>query len=319
MAKELKYEFHLQDPTSPETVYLFEAIVGAVQGAVRWRGIFAFVTRNAVDTLISDPIVDKFLRRAGKFSLLVGIDAVTNRPTLERLQELEKQFWKKLQVQVFWNESGGLFHPKIFHFEYPDGRQTIIVGSGNLTPGGFRENFEAYSILRSAAGEKIDLSSWDTFLEVHKVRIRSIDDKALERAGRNFIRVGRGRRRSTIEPELIEAAAEQVVATRQKTAPSGATDRVLVAQVPRAGGRWNQVHFNQDIVQEYFRVQPNTDQRVYLTEKRLHNSVGDEEVRPCIYSKSNKNYKIELAAKARHGIPESPAHSDFSRTASAFF
>ncbi len=81
-------EFHLQDPTSPDTVYLFEAILQASQGAQSCTGIFAFASRAGVDSLISDPETQKFLGES-TMSLLVGIDAVTNRRTLERLQELE--------------------------------------------------------------------------------------------------------------------------------------------------------------------------------------------------------------------------------------
>jgi hypothetical protein len=146
----MEYEFRIQDPTSPDTVYLFEAFISAVSdpNAANWRGVFSFASRNGVDTLVLDPAVTDFLTH-GSLSLIVGIDAVTNRPTLERLRELESEF-QSLSVFVFWNRSAGLFHPKISHITYSDGRHCVIVGSGNLTPGGLRENFEAYSILKAA-------------------------------------------------------------------------------------------------------------------------------------------------------------------------
>ncbi len=149
-------EFHLQDPTSPDTVYLFEAIIGASRGAATCTGMFAFASRAGVDSLIGDPETQHFLGES-TMSLLVGIDAVTNRHTLERLQELEQEH-ESLSVQVFWNPTNALFHPKVARFEYPDGRRSMIVGSGNLTPGGLRQNFEAFSVIRAAPDESLENS-----------------------------------------------------------------------------------------------------------------------------------------------------------------
>ena len=47
----MEYEFHVQDPTTPDTVYLFEAIIGAVREATSFDGIFAFASRAGVDSL----------------------------------------------------------------------------------------------------------------------------------------------------------------------------------------------------------------------------------------------------------------------------
>ena len=292
-------EFHLQDPTSPDTVYLFEAILQASQGAQSCTGIFAFASRAGVDSLISDPETQKFLGES-TMSLLVGIDAVTNRRTLERLQELELEH-ERLSVQVFWNPTDTLFHPKVARFEYTDGRRAMIVGSGNLTPGGLRQNFEAFSVVRAAANENLDLSSWDRFLAGHVGDIRAIDEAALNRAARNVMR---GRRRRDVEPEPGAPAVPEPSAAEPAPdveLPVGRTDRFLVARVPKAGGRWHQVHFNIAVVNEFFRVQHGTTQRVYQVECRQDGTFADQEVRPCVYSEANKNLKIEIAS--HHGDP----------------
>ena len=287
-------EFHLQDPTSPDTVYLFEAIIGASRGAATCTGMFAFASRAGVDSLIGDPETQHFLGES-TMSLLVGIDAVTNRHTLERLQELEQEH-ERLSVQVFWNPTNALFHPKVARFEYPDGRRSMIVGSGNLTPGGLRQNFEAFSVIRAAPDESLDVSSWDRFLTDHAVDIRAIDEEALERAARNVMR---GRRRD-VEPEP-GAPAEPAPAAPDVELPVGGTERFLVARVPRAGSRWHQVHFNLDVIEQFFRVQHGTMQRVYLVECRQDGTFAEQEVRPCVYSQANKNLKIEVAS--HHGDP----------------
>ncbi len=234
-------------------------------------------------------------------SLLVGIDAITNRDTLARLQELEQKH-EHLSVQVFWNPTNALFHPKVARFEYPDGRRSIIVGSGNLTPGGLRQNFEAFSVMRAAANETLDVSSWDRFLTDHADDIRAIDEDALIRAARNIVR-GRQRRRD-IEPQSSVQAVPKPATAEQTTEielPVGRTDRFLVARVPKAGGRWHQIHFNVAVIEQFFRVQHSTTQRVYLVECRQDGTFGDQEVRPCVYSETNKNLKIEIAS--HHGEP----------------
>ena len=289
-------EFHLQDPTSPNTVYLLEAIIEAARDAESCMGLFAFASRAGVDSLIGDPEIQRFLEQS-TMALLIGIDAVTNRYALERLQELERQY-ERLSVQVFRNPTDALFHPKVARFDYPDGRRSMIVGSGNLTPGGLRQNFEAFSVTRAAAGETLDVSSWQRFLTDHASDIRAIDEEALERAARNVMR-GRRRRRDA-EPEPGASPAAEPTAPDVEL-PVGRTDRFLVAQVPRAGDRWHQVHFNREVIDRFFRVQHGTTQRVYLVECRQNGTFAEQEVRPCVYSDANMNLKIEIAS--HHGAP----------------
>ncbi|MCC6984508.1 MAG: phospholipase D family protein [Bauldia sp.] len=300
----MDYEFHVQDPTSPHTVYLFEAIIEAAQSASHCRGVFAFASLAGVRTLITDPVVEAFLDAGGDIELIVGIDAVTNRPTLEYLAEVERNR-PNVAVRVFWNETPGLFHPKFIHFRCRNGREVLIVGSGNLTPGGFRGNIEAYTVLRSRAREAIDTGSLTRFLDAHCDDIRPIDEEAFARAAQNLARPaarGTRRRRAEAGPETAEAIAEAIA--EQPEEPSEIADRILVAQVPRAGTRWHQVHFNQAVVAQFFQVQADSIQRVYLIERMQDGTRADEEVRPCVYSQSNKNYKIELGAKHDEDYPE---------------
>jgi len=301
----MNYDLRLQDPTDPATIYLFEAVIEAMAGASNGKGIFAFASRDGVNSLLLDDAVTTFLGHAS-FDLIVGIDAVTNRPTLERLQELQGEY-QNLQVRVFWNRTKGLFHPKIARFARDDGSQTVIFGSGNLTPGGLRDNFEAYSVLQSDPGEPVDLSSWDEFLARHIANIRPIDEEALEQAARNIIRSGR--RRRGVEPDVV-TEVEEAPPEKEKveTIPTPVTDRILIAQLPKAGGdygRWSQAHFNKDIIDQFFHARPDSTQRVYLTARRPDGSLLPQEVRRIIYSQSNKNMKIELGARKGEAYPAS--------------
>ena len=293
-------EFHFQDPTSPETVYLLEAIIDASRGAALCSGIFAFASRAGVDSLIGDPEIQHFLHES-PMSLLVGIDAVTSRDTLARLLELEQEL-ERLSVRIFRNPTAALFHPKVARFEYPDGRRTMIVGSGNLTLGGLHQHFEAFSIMRSKTDEILDVTSWDRFLIEHTADIRTIDESALERAARNIVR--EHRRSRGVEPDLERApviAEPSAGPLADVELPVGRTDRFLVAQVPKAGERWHQIHFNRDVIEQFFRVRLGRAQRVFLVECRHDGTFAEQEVRPCVYSDANKNPKIEIAS--HHGEP----------------
>lgn len=289
----MEYHFCMQDPTQPETTYLYEALLHAATEATAWRGIFAFVSRDGIDHLLDDPVIHAFIGRGGDIDLLVGIDAVTNRPTLERLREIAEHN-PRFRPRVFWNQTQGLFHPKLSHFSYLNGRKTLILGSGNLTPGGLMHNFEGYSIISADPGEELDLSSLDCFLARHHENIRVIDDEALERAARNLVRPIQHAKASG-----APTGAPPVLVPLSQPAAVGAPafDRILIAQVPGGGGRWAQAHFNADVIANYFRITDRVSQRAYLSQVRQDGARRDEEVRPLIYSQdTNRNQKLEVAA-----------------------
>ena len=82
--------------------------------------------------------------------------------------------------------------------------------------------------------------------------------------------------------------------------PTATIDRILLAQVPKAGGRWAQVHFNAKVIRDYFRLNRLDMERVYLTSVSADATRGVMVARPCIFSAvSNRNYKIEIGA-AKH-------------------
>ena len=308
----MELRFCIQDPTHADTTYLYEAILTAAVEANSWRGVYAFASRDGVDHLIEDPIVRGYMRSGGEIDLLVGIDAVTNRATLDRLREVEQRN-DRFRPKVFWNSSTGLFHPKISDFTYEDGRRTLIVGSGNLTPGGLMNNFEGYTIVSVDGTEELDVSALDEFLARHAGNIRSIDDEALERAARNLVRPIQNARRT----RAVAALGLPRAAAPRRAIVRG-FDHVLIARVPRAGGRWAQVHFNADVVRDFFRITDHHTQRVYLTQVAGNGDRGELEVRTCVFSQINRNHKIEIRAASGETIPRRrAAYNGFPRAAVA--
>lgn len=72
------------------------------------------------------------------------------------------------------------------------------------------------------------------------------------------------------------------------------SEYVLLAQVPKAGGRWKQVHLNADIVGQFFRMSPGDDRRVTLQRIDANGHAHDPISRPLVMSEINKNCKIEF-------------------------
>ena len=289
----------IQDPTHSGTTYLYEAILAAAARASDWRGLYAFATRDGVDHLIEDKVVQNLMDGGGKIDLVVGVDAVTNRATLERMQELEQRH-ANFRPKVFWNEHLGLFHPKISDFGLRGGGRILIVGSGNLTPGGLMGNFEAYTVITAERGEGIDIGVVDEFLERHGDGIRSIDEEVLERAARNIVRPIGGAGRHGIRVRRARVAPDV-----PRVRPAVGVGRVLLAQVPSAGARWAQVHFNVETIGDYFRLSRFETERIYLTRVSADATRDEVEVRRCVFSAdSNRNHKIEIGAAGHLAYPQ---------------
>jgi hypothetical protein len=74
----------------------------------------------------------------------------------------------------------------------------------------------------------------------------------------------------------------------------GGSELVLVAQVPKAGDRWTQVHFNLVITRDFFSLKDG-DKRVIRLERIETDGSGQDPVdRPLVLSGINRNAKIEL-------------------------
>jgi HKD family nuclease len=82
-----------------------------------------------------------FLRLGGQLSIIVGIDLQnTTREGLQALLDLEQ--YGRAETFVYHNESGSVFHPKLYLFRN-DEEARLIVGSNNITESGLYVNVEA--------------------------------------------------------------------------------------------------------------------------------------------------------------------------------
>jgi hypothetical protein len=298
----VEYEIRIQDPTDPPRSPLLDVIVelSSAGTVIYSRWFFGFLTGSGMDALLAVNSVREMLRRC-RVDVLVGLDAVTDRLGLQRLRDLAAAN-PDFRARVIKNTTGALVHPKMLLFEYDDGRGCSVIGSNNMSGNGLSGNVEGYSILRYGSEDTPpDLSDWDAFEVRWAPLISPIDDEAMEFARRNERNVRRAARgvREEVPPDEGAVVVSDGQVHEIPPAPEGDVhELMLVAQVPRAGGRWSQVHYSAEIMHNYFRA---AGGEVVLLRK-----VGGATVeeRAVVYSPANKNYKIELGAAHDLDYPE---------------
>jgi hypothetical protein len=266
----------LQDPGAVSG-YLLEEIVRAAESAERGGGVFAFATAGGIATVLGDRAVAPLLKR-GSFELIVGVDAVTDPRALDELDKRNKRH-RGLTARVLTHGEGVLFHPKLSWFVGPRGL-TVIVGSGNLTVRGLRENWEAFA----------------------KLQLRGVEAARVEKQILGWIH---RHEHLLVSPQNAVARAEAKKNTGKESSlkhpkPSAKPKRarpttadVLVAEAPKSGDRPSQVNFHLNHYEGFFHAKPGSRRRVVLYHVLPSGSVGEPESRPSS-SRKSQNFSLEL-------------------------
>jgi hypothetical protein len=280
-------ELRIQNP-GDDGGYLLEALLESCTGADSGGGIFAWATRSGSAALLDDPTFIEFLKD-GTFELIVGTDSITDEPAVEVLALRDEQL-PTLSIRAFVHDETALFHPKMAWFVA--GRQlTLIVGSGNLTLGGTRGNWEAFSIatLRGsqARAAEAQIRSW--LSEVDRNLLPLAHPRVQERAKRNTGRERDFKRLRKISPPTPVPPSEAL--------------EVLVAEIPKAGDRWSQANFDLANYEGFFGAKAGTQRRIALYHVEGDGSLGGLESRPSVEVKS-QNYRFELAAAKGRPYPD---------------
>jgi hypothetical protein len=298
----VRARLYVQDPTETTTSYLSEVLIEQIrQGdAKRLEVVMAFATADGLRAITEDYDFKSFADE-GEVHIIVGIDAITLPEALDVLADATSAF-PSFRAHVFENATGRLFHPKLVRITYDDGATTLIVGSGNATTGGLQGNFEAFTILDLDADEADLASDLDEFLERHAADLRELDERAYELAERNRRLIQRRQDAADVEPDEEDETAEQEVEpATEASSVTGAP--VLVAQVPQASGRWGQVGLNEAVVDQFFRVVPNSAQRLRLRHVLSSGDVGGTEIRAIRMSETNRNRRLEIGAARGRSYP----------------
>lgn len=73
------------------------------------------------------------------------------------------------------------------------------------------------------------------------------------------------------------------------------TELCLVAEVPGAGNRWKQVHFNLDVARQFFNLEPGMDRSITLERISATGRVLERTSRHLVIPESNRNSRIEFS------------------------
>jgi hypothetical protein len=257
---------------------LLEQLLQSCVGATKGGGIFAWTNTAGAKSLLEDKTFREFLK-TGSFDLIVGLDSITDEAAVKTLIGLDAAI-PNLRVRAFLPKPEGLFHPKLAWFE-SSSTLTLLVGSGNLTMGGLKNNWEAHTVSTltgaDASAASTRLSQWVATWQLNLVPIA--DPRVLTRAKQNT-----GNERS------LKLAVKPAPAVAQAAEP---TLEVLIGEVPRSGGRGSQVNVSRANFERFFGAQVGAQSRVTLYEVGADGTLGEVESRPG-GARRSKNYNFEL-------------------------
>ncbi len=308
---------YIQDPYFSQSYTLHEALIKSCASSIVGCGAYAFASKSGVDILFKDKEFDALLER-GKYSIIVGIDSITNLACLEALNKI-KEVRPNLDIKAFFHTNPNtLFHPKISYFKNEQGGGSLIVGSGNLTIGGLRRNREIFGLIDMNKEEigRIE-ADWLSWLHESKNNLKEIDDElVINKAKENeYIRklqtslivrkkVDKPPKESTEDNIITEVTTidEEVVAIEEGW-QYYADNEVLLAEIPQSGDRWKQANFDKDTFSNFFGATPgNNNQRILLRYLNEDGSLAPTEIRQSVSVKS-QNYRFELDAASGLDYP----------------
>lgn len=324
---------YIQDPSFNKSEYLHEALISACVGKTTGGGAYAFASKNGVELLIEDDNFKQFLKN-GKYLLIVGMDEITNLPAIETLKKLQDKYEGHLQVKAYiHNSKGSTFHPKYSWFANEEGG-TLILGSGNLTQKGLRQNREAYAIEQCTKEEIAETKKqWDEWVSHSKMFLFDLnDDIVRECAVRNTKRmnavvelqkkVGRSQEVKHFVKylEILNGTSVDLKDETKEKAHEVIFDEdldidlpywtiylnkeVLIAEIPKSGTRWQQVNFDKKSFEKFFGATcgENGVYRILFRNMRHDGILSEIEIRPSV-SVASQNYRFELDAAKGHDYP----------------
>jgi len=297
---------YIQDFSFSQTYSTHEALIKSCSYSIQGYGAYAFASKSGVDILFNDKEFDALLER-GTYSMVVGVDEITNINCLDLLCEI-KNTKPNFNVRAFChNNKGSLFHPKVSFFRDEKEKGSLIIGSGNLTLGGLRKNREAFAVIKLSDEEIMRMEDyWQAWLHESSDNLKEIEDEeVIAKARENIVTRKLQKKQPEIEQELDDVEAPEEVEISIAEGWHYTDDsKVLLAEIPRSGDRWKQANFDIGTFQTFFGATPgDNSQRVLLRSLNDDTSLSPIEVRPSVSVKS-QNYRFELDAASGLLYPE---------------
>ena len=287
----------LQAPGGGSTLHA--ALVAAATGATGGFAAFAFATSTGIDTALAEPAVSKLLG-TGQFQLVVGLDAITDTAAIAALKTA-KAALPSASISLFYNPKGGvLYHPKTMFFKRLTGGR-CLTGSGNLTLGGLRNNWEAFWKADVSAADVAALEAqWTKWVADYKDNLLPADDpRVTAQAALN------AKTRAKIQKAVQETDAEALASLEEEAAEAVSLNPFLIAEVPK--NRPGQADVGIDAYQGFFGVTIGKPREVTFYQVKPDGSLAPPEHRNAVAVESH-NYRFEVAALS--GL-QHPYHDHF--------
>ncbi len=173
-------------------------------------------------------------------------------------------------------------------FKRPAGGR-CLTGSGNLTLGGLRNNWEAFWKADVSTADAAALEAqWATWVANHRDNLLPADDpRVAAQAALN------AKTRAKIQKAVKETDAEALAALEEGAAEAASLNPFLIAEVPK--NRPGQADFGIDTYQGFFGVTIGRPREVTFYQVRPDGSLAPPEHRHAVAVKSS-NYRFEVEA-----------------------
>jgi hypothetical protein len=276
--------FHFQDPSVPGTT-LLDALADAAHGAERGGGIFAFASAQGIATFLDDPVIEP-LTKTMSFELVLGMDAITDTRALAALVD-RLPHRPGLNARVLLHELPALFHPKLCWFVRGEA-VILVVGSGNLTPGGLTKNLEAFTVAAfegtAANAAEASITGW---LDRWEAQLVAPDAPEAE---------ARAKKNSGSERSLKRPMAAEDEESPTEFVPVDDESAVLVLEIPRNAPRRTQLDVGEAQFRDFFGGVIGSQKRIVI--QHVKDDGTPEEVEPprALFRTQSVNYRFEAAA-----------------------
>lgn len=284
--------------------------------------LVAFASYGGVSALTK--YIEEGKAKGMKIKVVLGVDQkATSKEALE-----EVLAWN-VDARIYHTSSNNIFHPKVYLFENRD-IFTLIVGSNNLTVPGLVQNIECSLLIK----DTIDPSSvhddfyryWKGILDGTETHLYPLTKKLIDDLYKDKIITSEEQRSKryddgtdkkeekkketvTFKKAAIQkfpdgfrpkrlVKVKQVKTTKKETKEVEKSVRidnaVLIAEIPKAGSRWKQANFSQDVFEDFFGAKKGDNSyKVKLTNIKKDGSLGEVTESQSVTVKS-KNYRFEL-------------------------
>ena len=284
--------------------------------------LVAFASYGGVSALTK--YIEEGKANGMNIKVVLGVDQkATSKEALE-----EVLTWG-VDARVYHTSSNNIFHPKVYLFENRD-IFTLIVGSNNLTVPGLVQNIECSLLIK----DTIDPSSvhddfyryWKGILDGTETHLYPLNKKLIDDLYKDRVITSeeqRSRRyddgtdkkeevkkesitfkKATIQrfPEGFRpkrlVRVKKIKASKKTTKEVEESVRidnaVLIAEIPKAGSRWRQANFSQDVFENFFgATKGDNSYKIKFTNIKKDGTLGETTEAQSVTVKSN-NYRFEL-------------------------